>query len=95
MRPEYNAKFIEAHLLGPAAFIEPPRNPLFKFLLKYYKWWKIGMEMLRVYKITFDNRIGIKVAELACRKAAVSTPMSCKILLSILDSNQVNCVSLL
>lgn len=26
LRPEYNDKFIEAHLLGPAAFIKQPRK---------------------------------------------------------------------
>lgn len=95
MRPEYNDKFIEAHLMGPAVFIQPPRNPLFKILLKHYALLKSTMEMIRVYKITFDNRIGVRVAELACRKDTVSTPMPCKILLSILDSNQINCVSIL
>lgn len=79
--------------MGPAAFIKSPRQPLFKFLLKYYRILKKTVEMLRVYKITFDNRIGLKIAELACRKATVSTPFSCKILMSIIDSNQINCVN--
>lgn len=78
--------------MGPAAFIQSPRQPLFKFLLKFYRILKKTMELLRVYKITFDNRIGLKIAEMACRKAKVSTPYSCKILMTILDSNQINCV---
>lgn len=76
--------------MGPAAFIRNPQNPLFKFLLKYYTILKKTMELLRVHKITFDNRIGLKIAELACRKATHST--RCKILMSIIDSNQINCV---
>lgn len=89
MRPEYNDKFIEAHLLGPVAFVEQPRQPIFRTLLNLYTVLKKAFELARVYKITFDNRIGIAIAELFCRKAS----LPCNIIMTILDSNQINCVS--
>lgn len=69
MRPEYNDKFIEAHLMGPVAFVAEPRQPIFRILVNLYTILKKTFEMLRIYKITFDNRIGIKVAEMFCRKS--------------------------
>lgn len=48
--------------------------------------------MMRIHKITFDNRIGIKIGELACRTAKEANTLRCKLLMSLLDSNQINCV---
>lgn len=78
--------------MGPCAFIGSPRQPLFKFLLNHYKALKRAVAILRIYKITFDNRIGIKIGEMACRTPKASTTLRCKLLMSLLDSSQINCV---
>lgn len=78
--------------MGPCAFIEFPRQPLFKFLLNHYKALKRTTALMRIYKITFDNRIGIKIGEMACREAKAADTLRCKLLMSLLDSNQINCV---
>lgn len=93
MRPEYNDKIIAANLLAPVAFLKNNRNPFYHTLGFFYKPIHKLLDALKIYKITLKNSILMKIAELACRKAKHSTPMSCKTVLSILDSNQINCVS--
>lgn len=78
--------------MGPCAFIESPRQPVFKFLLNHYKMLKKTTELMRIYKITFDNRIGIKIGQMACLRAKGSASLPCKLLMSLMDSNQINCV---
>lgn len=97
MRPEYNDKIIEANLLAPVAFLEFHRNPLYHFLTKFYSPLKRALNTLKVYKITLDHGVILEVAEIACKHSkGVSnskTPFGCKIVLSLLGSSQINCVS--
>lgn len=93
MRPEYNDKIIEANLLAPVAFLEFNRNPLYHFLTKFYSPLKRVLNALKVYKITLDNGVVLKVAEMACKHSNSKIPFGCRIVLSLLGSSQINCVS--
>lgn len=93
MRPEYNNKIIEANLLAPVAFLEYNRNQFYHAVTKYYWPLRRALDKLQVYKITLNNAVILKVAELACRKSVNETPQACKFVLNVLGSNQINCVS--
>lgn len=93
MRPEYNDKIIGANFLAPVAFLEYNRNVFYHAVTKFYAPLKRLLNALRIYKISLNNVVLLRVAEFACRKAAHSTPLGCKFVLSVLDSNQINCVS--
>lgn len=92
-RPEYNDKIIEAHLLGPVAYLKEVNNPLYNAIAYFYKPLKKMLEISKVYKITVDNLKILKIAEIACKKIVHSTPFACKVVLSFFSSNQINCVS--
>lgn len=93
MFPEYNNKINEANLLAPAAYLKNIRNPFFKVISDFYKPIKAAAEALRIHKINFNHDILIKIAEFACRKSHATTPLKCKFIMSILYSDQINCVS--
>lgn len=93
MRPEYNNKINEATLLAPAAYLKNIRNPFFKIISDLYKPLKAAVAAMRIYKINFDHDILKKIAQFACKKAHITTPLKCKFIMSILYSDQINCVS--
>lgn len=93
MRPEYNDKIIEANLLAPVAFLEFNRNQFYHFLTKFYSPLKRALNALKIYKITLDHDVILKVTEIACKHFHSKTPFGCKIVLSLLGSGQINCVS--
>lgn len=93
MRPEYNDKIIEANLMAPVALLKGSRNPMYNIIARFYKPLKKALEILRIYKLTISNKLLVKIAEIACKRKAHSTPFACKIVLSVLDSSQINCVS--
>lgn len=92
--PEYNDKIIEANLLAPAAFMKNVRNPFYKAVSHFYQPLKLAFEALRIYKFDLNNNLLQRIAEFACRKVKNSTPLSCKFILSVIYSNQINCVSI-
>ncbi|XP_031625878.1 lipase 3-like [Contarinia nasturtii] len=94
LRPEYNDKIIEANLLGPVAYLKGNRNSLFNAIAHYYKPLKRIFQILRIFKITIDNKFLVKITEIACKRTAHSTPFACKLVLSIFGSTQINCTSL-
>lgn len=93
MRPEYNDKILEANLLAPVALLKGNENVMYNAIARFYDPLKKALEILRVYKLTISNQLLMKVSEIACRKASRTTPLSCKLILAILSSSQVNCVS--
>lgn len=93
MRPEYNDKIIEANLMAPVAILKGTNNQLYNVIAHYYKPLKKVFEILRIYKLTINNKLLLKISEIACKKTTHSTPFACKLVLSILDSSQLNCVS--
>lgn len=93
MRPEYNEKIIEANLLAPIAQLKGTRNPLFNTIAHFYKPLKKVFEILKIYKIVINNESLSKISEMACKKRTHSTPFACKLVLSVLSSSQINCVS--
>lgn len=93
MRPEYNDKIIEANLLAPVALLKGNSNHLFNTIAHYYKPLRKVFDILRIYKLTVSNKLLVKISEIACKKAIHSTPFACKLVLSFLDSSQLNCVS--
>lgn len=93
MRPEYNDKIIEANLLAPVALLKGNSNQLYNAIAHFYKPLKKVFEILRIYKLTISNKLLLKITEVACKKTVHSTPFACKLVLSVLDSSQINCVS--
>lgn len=93
MRPEYNNKINEANLLAPAAYLKNIRNPFFKVISDFYKLLKPAVAALGIHRINFNHNILKKIAEFACKKAHITTPFKCKFIMSILYSDQINCVS--
>lgn len=92
-RPEYNDKINEANLLAPAVYLKNIRNPFLKAISDFYKPLKAAVTALRIHKINLNHAILIKIAEFACKKAHITTPFKCKFIMSILYSDQINCVS--
>lgn len=93
MRPEYNNKIIEANLLAPVAFLRGTTHPIYTAVAHFYKPIKRFAETMRIYKVTLNNQLVMSMGKIACKKAAHSTPLTCKLVLSLFDSNQINCVS--
>ncbi|XP_055311059.1 lipase 3-like isoform X2 [Sitodiplosis mosellana] len=94
MRPEYNNKIIEANLLAPVALLKGHNSPLYSVIAHFYKPLKKVFEILRIYKLTISNKLLLKISEVACKKTVHSTPFACNLVLSLLDSSQINCTSL-
>lgn len=93
MRPEYNDKIVDAELLAPVAYLKENDNSLYNAVAHFYKPLKKIIEILRIYKLTVSNKLLVKITEIACKRIAHSTPFACKLLLSIFNSKQINCVS--
>ncbi|XP_055311150.1 lipase 3-like isoform X1 [Sitodiplosis mosellana] len=93
MRPEYNDKIIEANLLAPVAALKGTRNPFYNSFANSYSAIN-KLQMLRMYKIILNNDALLKIAETVCKDVVDSTPAKCKLILTALNSNQVNCTSL-
>lgn len=93
MRPEYNDKIIEANLLAPVALLKGTTNHLYNIITRFYKPLKTVLAIFRIHKITISNRLIMKVVEIACKGIGNTTPFACKLVLSVLDSSQINCVS--
>lgn len=92
IRPEYNDKIIEANLLAPVAYLKGTRNPFYNLFANKYKAIK-ALQNLRIYKIILNNEVLLKIAEIACKDVVDATPKKCKLILTALNSNQINCVS--
>lgn len=93
MRPEYNEKILGAHLMAPVASLEMELNNKYSALVRYYNPLRKIFDFFGIYKITIDNMIASKISEIVCRRNTNSTPYECNLMLSILGSNQINCVS--
>lgn len=93
IRPEYNNKIIQANLLAPVAFLRGTTHPIYTAVADFYKPIKRFAETLRLYKLTLNNQLGLKMGKIACKKSIHSTPLTCKLALTLFDSNQINCVS--
>lgn len=69
MRPEYNAKLLDIHLLAPVSSLRNMRNISLKTLAKFYKPLKKLAEMLRIYYLTGNKIWPWKAFELAYRSS--------------------------
>lgn len=94
MRPEYNEKILEANLMAPVAFLKGTTHPIYTSVAHFYKPIKRFAETTRLYKLTLNNQLVLQMGKVACIKTIHSTPLACKITLSIFDSKQINCVSI-
>lgn len=92
-RPEYNDKIIEANLLGPAAFMKNVQNAFYRTVSIHYKTTKRLIAALKIHKLDMDNDLLLRIAKVACEKTELTTPHNCKLILSIINSDQINCVS--
>lgn len=93
IRPEYNDKIIQANLLAPVATLKGTRNPFYNSFAQSYKKIKMLPQTMKIYKIILNNDVLLNIAETACKNAVDSTPKKCKLILTALNSNQINCVS--
>lgn len=93
IRPEYNNKIVEANLVAPVALLKGNNNQLYNTIAHFYKPLKKVFEIFHIYKLTVNNKLLLKIAETACKNTVHSTPFACKLVLSVLDSSQINCVS--
>lgn len=57
MRPEYNEKLLDVHLLAPVSKLKNTRNKMYKTLVKYYKPLRKLIDILRFYKITLNAKV--------------------------------------
>lgn len=87
--PQYNNKIIEANLLAPVAALKGQRNPFYNKFANMYG----AIKRLPIHKVILNNEALLKIAETACKDAIDSTPKKCQLILTALNSNQVNCVS--
>lgn len=93
MRPEYNEKIIDAHLLAPVANLKNTRNQVNVVFSKFYTPLYALFNALGIYRITVSNSMVSKIFEYACKGSQDSTPFTCKLGLAIFGSTQINCVS--
>lgn len=90
MRPHYNDKILEAHLMAPVASLENQHNNFFSKLAHFYKPLKKLSDTLRVYKISGQSNFLTTIFDTVCNKFKGLKP--CK---QMVDSNQINCVSII
>lgn len=69
MRPEYNDKFLDVHLLAPVSGLKNIRNKLFAVMAKYYTPLKRLFQIMRIYKLTGNTVWPWKAFELAYRSS--------------------------
>lgn len=67
MRPEYNDKLLDVHLLAPVSGLKNIRDKLFATMAKYYTPLKRLFEIMRIYKLTGNTVWPWKAFELAYR----------------------------
>lgn len=90
MRPEYNAKILESHLMAPVSSLKQQYNPFFSVLARYYVPFKRIFAALRIYKMDMEK--GSPMMFDFCSKYKSFFP--CKFIDSIAGSNSLNCVSI-
>lgn len=95
LRPEYNDKIIEANLLAPVAILKGLRNPFYKMFANNYLKLKIYAKISGMNSIILNNEKALSIGSNACKITGNYTPIKCKFILSIIGSNQLNCVSVL
>lgn len=93
MRPQYNEKLLDVHLMAPVANLKDTRNQVNAVFARFYTPLYAIFNTLKIYKLTVSNSMVSKIFEYACKGNQQSTPFTCKLGLSILGSTQVNCVS--
>lgn len=93
MRPEYNDKLSDVHLLAPVANLKDTRNQVNAVFARFYTPLKALFNVLGIHKLTVSNSMVSKIFEYACKGSQESTPFTCKLGLAILGSTQINCVS--
>lgn len=93
MRPEYNEKLLDVHLLAPVANLNNTRNQVNVVFSRFYTPLKVIFDALGIYRFTVSNSMVSKVFEYACKDRQDSTPFTCKLGLAIFGSTQINCVS--
>lgn len=69
MRPEYNDKLLDVHLMAPVSKLKNIRNRLFTTLAKFYTPLKRLCEIMRIYKLNGNKLWPWKAFELAYRSS--------------------------
>lgn len=80
MRPEYNDKLMDVHLMAPVSKLKNIRNRLFTTLAKFYKPLKRLCEIMRIYKLDGNKFWPWKALELAYRSGSPSDSDSSKLI---------------
>lgn len=96
MRPEYNEKLLDAHLLAPVSSLKNTRKTMYKTLARFYTPLRKLLKIFRLYKITIDgNALSLlsKIMNILCKHEDSPTNM-CKFSVdAILGPCHINAVS--
>lgn len=96
MRPEYNQKLLDVHLLAPVYELKNTRNKMYTVLAKFYTPLKRILEIFRLYKITLAPKVLSllsKIVSILCKNDDKPT-IPCKLTIdAILGSSHINAVS--
>ena len=96
MRPEYNSKLLDVHLLAPVSSFSFLRKKLYITLARFYTPLKRLLEIFRLYKITFDGKalsLLSKIIKILCKTDDNPTNV-CKFTIdTILGPSHINAVS--
>lgn len=94
MRPQYNARFNDVHLMAPVGYLQGLTQPLMKLAASFYGPLKRLSNLFRVYKLTIDTRFLPKVLRLLCVNDRPPQQNICKVFLNaIAGPNYINIVS--
>lgn len=94
MRPQYNARFSDVHLMAPVGFLQGLNQPLLKLASTFYKPLKRLANLFRIYKITIDTRFLPKLLKLLCVNDLPPQQNICKVILNaVAGPNYINIVS--
>lgn len=96
MRPEYNQKLLDVHLLAPVYELKNTRIKMYTVLAQFYTPLKRILEIFRLYKITLDAKILSvlsKIVSILCKNDD-NPSATCKMTIeTILGANHINAVS--
>ncbi|XP_031639226.1 lipase 3-like [Contarinia nasturtii] len=92
MRPEYNSKIIQAHLLAPVAYMAHVKHALLTFLgnAQNEKKLKKHLDNLSLYKLTLENMGLVEIVKTLCQIWHNAPLEKCDIVHSQLESTQLN-----
>lgn len=96
MRPEYNDKLLDVHLLAPVSSLKNTRKTLYITLARFYTPLKRILEIFRLYKVTLNAKVLSllsKIVKILCENDDNPTNMCEFTIDAILGPSHINAVS--